>query len=59
MAVGKIGIAMGVEEPGYYTEEYLNNKEKFIAENIKKKVEFSEDKTLSKSEEASSGEDTE
>ena len=48
-----------VEEPGYYTEEYLNNKEKLIAENVKKKVKLSEDKTLSKSEEASSGEDTE
>ena len=48
-----------VEDPGYYTKDYLNEKEKLIAENVKKKVKLSEDKTLSKSEEASSGEDTE
>jgi len=48
-----------VGDPGYYTKDYLNEKEKLIAEDIKKKEKFSEDKTLSKSEEASSGEDTE
>ena len=54
------GYCIGrVEEPGCYTEEYRNNKEKFIAEDISKKSKSSSGDTLSKSEEASSGEDSE